>query len=286
MSDVESIIWTVVTAGVVFAAASLITARLYGPACYLLGWQERRYDQVLNRQLLMDVEPRLAMYLTGLGVLGAGLFGMLLFESWFAFWVVVAVSLVLPHIVLSHMEQKRRAKLELQLVDGITSLASGVRAGLTLVQSMQLLAKNSTGPIKQEIEHMLREYELGVDIGQAMHNASNRIRSPHYRLLFSAIQVHLQRGGDVADSLDRIGESVREIQRLDGKLQSLTAQGRSQAWMMAGAGVAIMGIGYLIAPIEAERVITDPAGRFILLFALVLVGLGAIWIRKIMSVDM
>ncbi len=270
----------------IFVCVALMVMRV-GPA---VGYFQRRYaekaERVLNRQLLMGVDINQVMLLTVIGVLACGMIGYLMGESGFWFVVFAVAAMFMPNLVLNHMEQKRRKKLETQLVDGITSLSSGVRAGLTLVQSMQLLAQNARPPIRQEIEHMLREYELGVDIGQAMLNASNRIRSPHYRLLFSAIQVHLQRGGDVAESLDRISDSVREIQRLDGKLTTLTAQGRSQAWMMGMAGIAIMGIGYVIAPVEAEAVLADPAGRFVLFVALLLVGAGAWWIRRIMSIDM
>ena len=285
MTTTDLIVFAVSTL-FIFVCVALMVMRV-GPA---VGYFQRRYaekaERVLNRQLLMGVDINQVMLLTVIGVLACGMIGYLMGESgcWFVEFAVAAMFM--PNLVLNHMEQKRRKKLEMQLVDGITSLSSGVRAGLTLVQSMQLLAQNARPPIRQEIEHMLREYELGVDIGQAMLNASNRIRSPHYRLLFSAIQVHLQRGGDVAESLDRISDSVREIQRLDGKLTTLTAQGRSQAWMMGMAGVAIMGIGYVIAPVEAEAVLADAAGRFILFVALLLVGAGAWWIRRIMSIDM
>ncbi len=252
----------------------------------LVRLQERRFDAVLNKQLLMDIKPRAAMIGTLVAMVVAGLVGVMLGEHWFWFVICAAPTLALPGVVLNHLETKRRAKLEAQLIDGITSLSSGVRAGLTLVQSMQLLVTNATGPIKQEFEQLLREYEFGVDLNQAMLNASNRIGSSHYRLLFSAIQAHRTRGGDVAESLDRICEAVREIQRLDGKLTTLTAQGRSQAWMMALAALGIMGFGYMFAPDEASRVIGDAIGRLILLGAFGLVVAGGLWIRRIMDVDM
>ena len=183
------------------------------------------------------------------------------------------------------MEQKRRSKLEVQLVDGLTTLASGVRAGLTLVQSMDLLVQNMRGPIQEEFAQLLREYQMGVDLNQAMRNASNRIASPLYRLTFTAIEMHRVRGGNAGESLDRIAESVREIHRLEGKLDALTSQGRAQAWMMAGmAGVFIV-MYYFIAPESVGLLFTNAWGRIILLAVVFLIVTGFLWIQRILDVD-
>ena len=150
---------------------------------------------------------------------------------------------------------------------------------------MELLVRNTRAPIRQEFQHMLREYNLGIDIHQCMLNTSNRIGSSHYRLLFSAIEAHRKRGGDMAESLDRICDAIREIQRLEGKLQTLTAQGRNQAILMASMPVVILVIMYMIMKQETEQLFTDPVGRLLLLISAGLIGVGFLWIRKIMSVD-
>jgi len=253
----------------------LILKRVYG----------ERYDIVLNRELLLGIGPNVALA----GAVGAifltGFIFFLFSESLFGFIIGCGLGLFLPNMVINHLLAKRKEKLEHQIVDGAVSLASGMRAGLNLVQSMETLVQNSEPPIRQEFEHLLREYHLGVDLGTAMHNASNRIGSPHYRLLFSAIQAHRVRGGDMAESMDRITEAIREIQRLEGKLQTLTAQGRNQASMMAGMAGVVLFIGWMIAPTETAAVINDPRGRVILLVAGLMILAGFLWIRKIMSVD-
>lgn len=268
-----------------FAAMFLLVRFGWPPLRMLINRQERRLDEVLNRQLLLNIPPRGALIAIGVAMIIVGLSCAAIGEHWIWFILGAAVTLLLPNLVINHLEVKRRKRLEEQIIDGVTSMSSGVRAGLNLVQSMQLLVKNGTGPIKQEFEQLLREYELGVDLNQAMLNTAERIGSSPYRLLFSAISAHRTRGGDVAQSLDRIADAIREIQRLEGKLQSLTAQGRNQATMMAVVTIAIAGIGYMIAPDETTRVFTEPSGRLILLIAIAMIAIGFLWIRKIMSVD-
>ena len=246
--------------------------------------QQMHYDRVLCRQLLLDVDPQTAVWSHIGGVvvvlaLGIFLTGMLIGT------VLAAVAALVPYFIIRHLETKRRLRLEVQLVDGLSSIASGVRAGLNLVQSMQLLVQNQTGPIEQEFGQILREYEMGMDLNQAMRQASDRIGSQLYRLTFTAIEMHRLRGGDSGESMDRIAESIREIQRLEGKLDAITAQGRVQANMMAIMAVVIIVMMLIIFPEDTKMLFTEPQGRIILVVASGLIAAGYFWIKKIMQVD-
>lgn len=246
---------------------------------------EGRLDVTLNQHLLMEIHPRVAMVGAGMIVLVCGMMAWLISGSIVWAFAGMAVGLIFPPVVLRRLESQRKARLEAQLVDGIMTLASGVRAGLTLVQAMELLVSNSVGPIKQEFAQLLREYQMGLDLNQAMRNTSNRLGSSNYRLLFTALEMHRQRGGDSAQSLDRIAESIREIQRLEGKLDALTAQGRSQARMMAGMALVVLLIYYTIDPDGVTMLFLEPFGRVLLLIAGLMIVVGFLWIKRIMAVD-
>lgn len=268
-----------------FATVYLLVRYGFTSAVAFVRKQADKYDLVLNKQLLLDVNPYTAMGAMLVVILFAGASTASLMEGPGWFVVGAGIAMFIPGVMLKHLADKRRKKLEEQLVDGITSLASGVRAGLNLVQSFELLVENSIGPIKQEVQQMLHEYNLGVDLATAMKNTSDRIGSSHYRLLFSAIQAHRVQGGDMSESLDRIAESIREIQRLEGKLDSLTAQGRAQARMMGAMPFVIMAIMYGIDQESTSKLLTEPMGRLILLGAGVVIAIGFYWIKKIMEVD-
>lgn len=269
-----------------FSAVFLFAFYGWRGALALVQRQEAMFERVLVQQLLMDIHPRVAMGLSVMGVLICALTGYLLLDGHtVAMFVGAAIGVAFPPVTLKHLETRRRRRLEAQLVDALTTLASGVRAGLTLVQSMELLVTNSAGPVKQEFAQLLREYHMGLDLNQCMRNASNRIGLKNYRLVFTAIEMHRVRGGDTGESLDRIAESIREIQRLEGKLDALTAQGRMQAWMMAAMPFVLLGIFYLIDPQAVTLLFTEPTGKVLLLIALALIVAGFLWIRRIMAVD-
>ncbi len=247
--------------------------------------QEQAYDRVLRQQLLIDIEPRTALACSAGIILFFGLFTYIATHSFLAGFTIALLAMLLPNLVVRHLESKRLQKLENQLVDGLTTLASAARAGLNLVQSMELLERNAVAPIKQEFGQLLREYRLGMDLNQAMQNTSNRIGSQLYRLTFTAIQMHRLRGGDTAESLDRIAESIRDISRLEGKLDALTSQARYQASFMAMMPVVFLFLLWSIDPQGVGLLFSEPAGRMLLLGVVVLIVTAFIWIRNIMAVE-
>lgn len=251
----------------------------------IIARQEQSYERVLNQQLMFNVQPRLVIWLAIACVLFCGSVTYLISRHYGWFITGAFFGLMVPQLVIRHLEQQRATRLEDQIVDGITTLSSSVRAGLNLVQAIELLVKNSVGPIRQEFAQLHREYQMGLDLNQAMRNAANRIGSSSYRLLFTAIDMHRTRGGDMGESLDRIAESIREIHRLEGRLASLTAQGRAQARMIAVMPIILIGIYALIDPHGVTLLITDPIGRVLLLAAGSLILVGFLWIRKIMTID-
>ena len=268
----------------VLAGVMMMVRYGFTPGKAWLVQQETHYDRVLCRQLLLDIDPRAAVWSHIGGVVVVLILGVLLIGPLLGV-VLAGIAALVPYFVIRHLETKRRSRLEVQLVDGLASMASGVRAGLNLVQSMQLLVTNQTGPIEQEFGQILREYEMGMDLNQAMRQASDRIGSPLYRLTFTAIEMHRLRGGDSGESMDRIAESIREIQRLEGKLDAITAQGRVQANMMAMMAVVIIVMMMVIFPDDTAMLFTETTGRIILLAAVGLVATGYFWIKKIMQVD-
>jgi tight adherence protein B len=265
------------------AAAVLVGAN---PLLRYIRRRERQHDHVLRHALLLDVSPRLVTVATGILVVFFGLLGYLVTAgTLIGTLLAAAVGLFLPGLFIRYLRRKRQRRIEEQLVGGVQMLASGVRAGLNLVQSMEMIARDAPVPLREEFAHLLSEYEYGVPLDEAMESAARRIGLPDVRLLFAALQTHRQRGGDLGETLDRIAESIREIQRLESRVQTLTAQGRATArWLGAMPGVVML-ILYLIDATGVITLFTDGLGKMILALVVVLNIIGFLWIRKIMAID-
>jgi tight adherence protein B len=255
----------------------------------LLAWirqREREYGSILQRSLLLEFSPRLVSVLTGATMLLLGGAGYALLRgSLIALFAGWTVGLLMPGWLIRYLKAKRLRKLEQQLVSGVQTLASGVRAGLNLIQSMQLIARDAPRPLRQEFAHLIREYDYGVPLDQAMDNAAQRIGSGDYRLLFHALHTHRQRGGDLGETLDRIAKSIREIQRLENKVRTETARGRATARWLGALPLAVLGVLYLIVPEDMIHLFTTDIGKWILAAVILFNLVGYLWIRKIMAID-
>ncbi|MDD4891057.1 MAG: type II secretion system F family protein [Phycisphaerae bacterium] len=294
---------------VVLAVFALVVASTWTGRVPLFGWlrrQEHFYTESLYRLANTTITPRVATWFSAalvpilvvflLSVVSIGAQTQIdeEFKSGtvsdniikaLAAMIGIVGGLIIPNAFTRYLIRRRVKKLEEQIVSGIQSLASGVRAGLNLVQSFQLLARNASHPLKREIQQLLLEYEHGLTMEQAMIKTGLRIGSPTYRLLFSALETHRIRGGDLGETLDRIADAIREIQRLEKQVDTLTSQGRAAARMMAIMPFVILAILYVIDRPGVADLFVTTMGRFILLGVTVLIGFGFWWIRKIIDID-
>ncbi|MBN1941810.1 MAG: type II secretion system F family protein [Phycisphaerae bacterium] len=275
-----------VTSVVMFLAVAAAVMVGANPLLTLIRRQERHYDHVLRHSLLLDVSPRFVTVATGAIMLFLGLLGYIVTSGSLAGTLLAGgAGVLLPGAVIRLLRRRRQGRIETQLVGGVQMLASGVRAGLNLVQSMEMIARDAPAPLREEFAHLLSEYEYGVPLDEAMESAARRIELPDVRLLFAALQTHRQRGGDLGETLDRIAASIREIQRLESRVRTLTAQGRATArWLGAMPGVVML-ILYFIDATGVLSLFTDGLGKMILALVVVLNIIGFLWIRKIMAID-
>jgi tight adherence protein B len=275
----------------VSAFGAVISLRL--PLGTLIRRQEEDFHTALVELFMFDVTARQLTYVMFGGALVAGLvFGLIAVHSevtGFGLVLTFTAGLVLgywvPRLVIFVLQRRRRQKLNEQLIDGLVTLANGMRAGLNLVQSMKLIEANAQPPISQEFGLMLREFEHGASVDEVMRRASARIKLHHYRLLFAAMETARVRGGNLPQTLDRLGEALREIVRLEEKVRALTAQNKMSAYMMGAMPLVIIGIYYMIEQDWVEVLLNDQWGLLLLAIAVGFWAGGFLWIRKIVSFE-
>jgi tight adherence protein B len=255
--------------------------------------QEEDYSSALAELFMFDIKPRqLPFVMVGAALVAGAAMGLFVYQSDVGGWVVLGASAAgtlvgywAPRLVIFVMQGRRRTKLNEQLIDGLVTLANGMRAGLNLVQSMKLIETNAQPPISQEFALMLREFEHGTSVDEVMRRASARIKLHHYKLLFAAMETARQRGGNLPETLDRLSESLREIMRLEEKVRALTAENRMSARMMGAMPAVIGGIYYMIEPDWVQSLLGNQYGLLVLLVAVALWAGGFLWIRKIMTFE-
>jgi tight adherence protein B len=215
--------------------------------------------------------------------------------TFFGFWLMLesiifavllsALLAVAPWYLIRRMAERHRQKIEDQLADAMVSLANAVRAGLSLVQSMEILAAQCPRPINAEFHQIVGEYKLGKPLERTVTEAKERLKSENFALFAAAMLASHESGGRLNETVERIAKSVLELQRLERKVMSETAQARKSAVYMALAPAVILVVYWFVDPKNTPLLFTTVAGQILLAIALVL-NVGAyLWARRILNPD-
>ncbi|MEZ6092034.1 MAG: type II secretion system F family protein [Pirellulaceae bacterium] len=258
------------------------------------------FDETKDRyQSLLEALPGMGTYLEQADMnLDAGkFFGIvaLLFLAGFGVCVVTPIPILLgpilgamlasiPFLYVMWVRSKRLKTFGNQMPEALELLSRSLRAGHSLASGFGLVASEMRDPIRKEFARCFEEQNLGVSLEEALNDMTERV--PNMDLKFFAMAVILQRetGGDLAEILDKISHLVRERLQILGQVAALTGEGR-----MSGIVLLAMPPGLFLTMLwlNYEYVMllfTDPIGRKMMAGALVMQVLGALVIRKIITI--
>jgi tight adherence protein B len=190
-----------------------------------------------------------------------------------------------PWWILRRMAERHREKIEDQLADSMVSLSSSIRAGLSLAQAIKILADNSPKPIKAEFSRIVGEYEMGKPLDRTLDEAKNRLRSENFALFAAAMLASRESGGRLNETVDRIAHSVRELQRLERKVQADTAMARKSAMYMAITPVIILIVYFFVDRVAIISMFTTLPGQLLLAVAIMLNITAYLWACYILNPD-
>lgn len=210
----------------------------------------------------------------------------------FTFWLLLdnlvfgalgAVFLMAgPWWLVRRMAERRRRRIEDQLADAMVTLANAVRAGLSLAQALEILAAQCPKPLSEEFRQIVGEYNLGKPLEQTLREAKARLKSENFALFAAAILASHESGGRLNETVERIASSVLEMQRLERKVQSETAQARKSAVYMALAPALILLVYYFVDPENTVLLFTIVPGQILLAAAVVLNVIAYFWAQVIL----
>jgi tight adherence protein B len=200
-------------------------------------------------------------------------------------FVAVLLVAIAPRYVLLYLKKRRFLRLHDQLPDTLLMMASALRGGANLGQTLEGLAKDMSPPMNQELSLVVREQRLGVPFEEAVSHLAERVRSQDFDLVVSALRINREVGGNLADTLQRLGETVRRRLMMEQKIRALTSQGKLQGIVMTALPVLIILALLRIEPAATGALFDTYRGWAVLAIAIVLEILGYWGIRKIVSIE-
>lgn len=202
-------------------------------------------------------------------------------------YIVIATLLIIvsPKIVLSQLEKRRRQQIDEDLPDVLAQMAGGMRAGATLNAAMIAMVEENDGPLGQEFSLTLREQRLGMRFEEAMENLGERVQSESMDLVVSASLIARDVGGNLSEIYQRLSDTLRRKHEMERRIKALTAQGVLQGWVVSLLPFGIMGALVFIEPDAISMLWGSLLGWVVLAVVFILVVLGGLMVRKIVTID-
>ena len=194
-------------------------------------------------------------------------------------------TLVLPKYYIKSLSAKRLKRFEEQLPDALLMVSGAMRAGASLNVALESMIKEQKPPLSQEFELMLREQRLGVDFDAALVNMEKRNPIQDFSLVVSGLRISREVGGNLAEILESLAHTLREKATMEGKIRSLTAQGKMQGLIMSCLPLLMMAALNWIEPKAMGTMFTTLFGWATLTVILVMITIGYLFIRKITTID-
>lgn len=194
-------------------------------------------------------------------------------------------ALALPRFYLAILKQRRLRLFNEQLVDGLITMSSALRAGSSITQTFEHIVRQNLIPISQEFDLFLQQTRIGVKFEDALVNLEKRVKSEDLTLMIRSIEIARQTGGNLTEVFDKIAGVIRERIRIQGRIQTLTSQGRMQGIVVGLLPIALIVALFLLDPAMMTTFFTSRAGILTGCLALFLEVIGALLIRKIMRID-
>ena len=177
------------------------------------------------------------------------------------------LSLVLPQIYINVIRSKRLRLFGNQLADVLLVLANSLKAGFSLFQAMDMASQEMPDPIASELRITLKEMTYGASTETALMNLNDRVGSRDLDLMITAIMIQRQIGGNLAEILMNIHDTIQQRIRIQGEVKTLTAQGRLSGYII-GALPILIGLAITVMQPEYLSVLFNST------IGMALIGLG------------
>jgi Flp pilus assembly protein TadB len=191
------------------------------------------------------------------------------------FLLGVVVGVLATGFWLRIKADRRRAAFVDGLPDALQLIASGLSSGYSFAQALDSVVRDGAQPVSGEIGRALAESRLGVSLEDALDNVAARMESDDMGWIVMAVRVQRDVGGNLAEVLHTVFETMRERARIRREVRTLSAEGRMSAWVLIALPIFMAGFQLLFRRDYMRPLYTEPAGIWMLVFTVISVLIGA-----------
>lgn len=241
--------------------------------------------EALLRRARVDWKPE-SVLLISLGLaLGFGSAISLLSGSLLLGVVGAMVGASLPYFHLKRRATRRLNAFEEEFPDAIALLTRAIRAGHPLASGMRMVGEEGPPVVAEEFRQAFDEQRFGLPFDDALLGLVDRVDLVDVRIFAIAVLIQREVGGNLAEILDNLAETIRARFYIRRQLRVYTAQGRLSGYALAALPIVVGTISFLLAPDYFGQLFSTEIGQIMIASAILLQLIGVFWIRRIISID-
>jgi tight adherence protein B len=189
----------------------------------------------------------------------------------------------LLYSALTVLIARRRRKFDSQVPDTLQMFSGGLRAGHSLLRAIDAAAQENEAPMSEELNRVVNETRIGRDLGESLNQVAVRTNNDDFQSIARAIDIHREVGGDLAEVLDHVGETIRDRNQIRGQVRALSAEGRVSALVLMALPIVMFLVLILSNQLYLRVFTTTLPGYLMVASALVLMTLGGLWLSRIVK---
>jgi tight adherence protein B len=231
----------------------------------------------------LPIKPVELFYLMAACGIGLGLLFTAAGTSALLSLAALVVGGLLPVAAVWMKARRRLAAFEDQLPDLLIGIAASLKAGHSFKQGLQAIVDEGVEPAGKEFKRVLTETRLGRPLDDALSDMAERVGSNNLSFIVTAVSVQTQVGGSLASLFDMVADTVRNRQQFARKIKALTAMGRMSAYVLIGLPFFLAGALTLMNPGYMAPLFQTSAGHKMILVSLLMMVIGSLFLKKIVS---
>ena len=232
----------------------------------------------------IPVRPAEALFLWAVGVAVAAVLGLVL-AGLVVGSLVLAAAVVVPWLVLGIIAARRRAEFAEQLPDMLQLLSTTLRSGFATLQGLDTVARQLSGPLGKEMRGVVAEARLGRSIVTSLTEVAHRMKNEDLEWVATAIGIQQEVGGNLAELLDIVAQTMNARSHLRREAHALTAEGRIGAVIISVLPVAIGVFVYVVNPKYLAPLFHTGLGEVLLYGSIAMALVGVVWLRRIVEFE-
>jgi tight adherence protein B len=195
----------------------------------------------------------------------------------------LGAGLAAPTLLLRLAQSRFRNQFVDGFPDALDLMGRAVKAGLPVLDAMDLAAREIPPPVGSELQRTIGEMRVGVDVDEAMQHTADRIRVPDFRFFAVALKLQRRTGGGLAETLANLSHIIRRRKEIRLKARALSSESKSSAVVLALLPFVVGGIMYLLNPDLTSALFVDPRGRFMMGLAFLTLVAGVVTMAVIIN---